>query len=48
MWHVWERGELQGFGGKTCAKETLKDLGIHRRTILKWIFKKWDGRHGVD
>jgi hypothetical protein len=26
----------------------LDDLGAHRRIILKWSFKNWDGRDGVD
>ena len=26
----------------------LKDPGIDERVILKWIFYKWDGKHGLD
>jgi hypothetical protein len=27
---------------------SLEDPGVDRRIILKWIFKKWDGGHGLD
>jgi hypothetical protein len=28
--------------------DNLKDLGVDGRIILKWIFKNWDGGHGLD
>jgi hypothetical protein len=29
--------------GDLKERDHLEDLGIDRRIILKWIFKKWDG-----
>ena len=35
---------IQGFGGETCReREHLEDRSNDGRTILKLIFKKWDG-----
>jgi hypothetical protein len=50
MWHVWATGEVHtGFGlGDLGEREQLVDLGVEGRLILKWIFNKWDARHGLD
>jgi hypothetical protein len=50
MWHTWETGEVYtGFWWGDLRKiDYLEDLGVDGRIILKWIFSKWDGRHGMD
>jgi len=41
---VWEREEaLAGFWwGNLKERDHLEDRGVDGRTIIKWIFKKWD------
>jgi hypothetical protein len=50
MQHVWGRGEVHaGFWwGDPREGDHLGDPAIDERIILKWIFKKWDGGHGLD
>jgi hypothetical protein len=49
-WHVWEVGEvhIQFWWGDQRVRDHLEDRGKDRRTLLKWIFKNWDGGHGLD
>jgi len=50
MWNVlWKREVHIGFWwGNLRERGSLEDVGVNGRVILKWIFNKWDGRHGVD
>jgi hypothetical protein len=34
--------------GNLMERNHLEDLGVEERITLKWIFKKWDGGHGLD
>jgi hypothetical protein len=46
MWHVWWRREVHcGFcWGDPSEGDHLGDPGVDGRIILRWIFRKWDGR----
>jgi hypothetical protein len=33
--------------GSLREREHLEDLGVDGTIILKWIFNKWDGGHGL-
>ena len=40
---------LTGFlWGDLRERDYLQDPDVDGRTKLKWTFKKWDGRHGLD
>jgi hypothetical protein len=47
---VWGRGDLHtGFWwGNLRGRYHLVDLGVDRRIILRWIFRKWDRGHGLN
>jgi hypothetical protein len=30
------------------ARDHLEDQSVDEKIILKWFFKKWMGRHGLD
>ena len=47
---MWVTGEVHtGFWwGDLKSRDHLEDLSIDGGIILKFIFKKWDGEHGLD
>jgi hypothetical protein len=45
MWHASGQERcMQGFDGESRGK----DLDADGRIIFRWIFRKWDGGHGLD
>jgi len=45
MGHMWRTG----FWSRNLREiDHLEDLCIGERLLLKWILKKWEGRHGLD
>jgi hypothetical protein len=50
IWYVWGTEEFNaGFWWRNLrAKVHLEDPGVYGSLILRWIFRNWDGRHGLD
>ena len=46
VWHIAFMGERRGayrvLVGKPKGRDHLEDPGVDGRTILRWIFMKWD------
>ena len=34
--------------GNLGEKDHLEDPDVDGRIILRWVFRKWDGGHGLD
>jgi hypothetical protein len=41
------RGVYKFGWGKLVERDQLDDPGVHCRIILRWIFRMWDGGHGL-
>jgi hypothetical protein len=55
LWKNEMRGTRNRYGkqerctqGDFMESNHLEELGIEGRTILKEVFKTWEGRHGLD
>ena len=47
--NVGEERRIQGFRwGNLRVRDHLRDPGLDGTIILRWIFRKWDGGHGLD
>jgi len=42
------RGVYRVLVGKPEGKNHLEDPSVDGRLILRWIFRKWKGGHGLD
>jgi hypothetical protein len=49
MYHVRRKGEVYTglWWGNLRESVYLKDPSVDGRIILRWIFRKWDARHGL-
>jgi hypothetical protein len=45
---VERRGAYLVLMGNLRGRDHLEDADLDERIILKWIFKQWDGGHGLD
>ena len=50
MWCVWVREEVytEFWWGNLRERGQWGDPGADGRTILRWIFRKWDMEFGLD
>ena len=50
MWYVEGAEEVhrEFWWRDLMERDHLENLGVDSRIILKWIFKKWDERYGLD
>jgi hypothetical protein len=47
--HMGDRRDAYSFcWGYLKERDHMEDKGTNGRTILKWIFNKWVGEHGLD
>jgi hypothetical protein len=50
--HVAHKGERRGaagfWWGNLVERDYLKNLDVDGKITLKWIWKTWDERHGMD
>jgi hypothetical protein len=43
-----KKGATGYWWGDLRERDSLEHLYVDRRTLLKWLFKKMDGGHGLD
>jgi hypothetical protein len=46
--HGRQYRRIEGFSGQILGKETTFKNDLDGRIILKLIFKRWNGGHGLD
>jgi len=48
MYGEEERGCIGSWWGKRRERDHLVESDVDGRTILRWIFRKWDQGYGLD